>query len=361
MGAAVGGGGVGADAPSLWRLSMRHTAFGRWAPAVPLRYQLAPYALIELPHGYVSALRRGGAIQAREGNRAFAPAADEGAYAGVAERREEEEEEEEECDDDDDEEHAPNQEMEELARAVDEAIASLGGEAVPKLMWSTPKDATWLTADGTLRCRSFDEVDLLIRASDNVAYDLSAPHAGCDDATGAGGDAPWTLALRAWRAVNPMLEFRCFVRDGELVAVSQRDASTHYDTLNALLAPDGGSALAASLRAFWHDKLKPHLPDALAHCAFDAYATPKSDDASFRIRAMDVNVFGPPTLPLLFDWEELNEASDGVPSSGDVAVRWVRDATHIRPGLKSALPLDLITSRGDESAGDMARRIVAES
>ena len=45
-----------------------------------------------------------------------------------------------------------------VLRAIDSAIAKLGGKVVPKLNWSCPTDATWLTTSNTLACESADEV-----------------------------------------------------------------------------------------------------------------------------------------------------------------------------------------------------------
>lgn len=39
------------------------------------------------------------------------------------------------------------------------------------------------------------------------------------------------LALRKWFDIKPCFEFRCFVREGRLVAVSQRDTSNFYEFL----------------------------------------------------------------------------------------------------------------------------------
>lgn len=40
-----------------------------------------------------------------------------------------------------------------------------------------------------------------------------------------------TLALRKWFDVKSSMEFRCFVREGSLIAISQRDCSQHFKFL----------------------------------------------------------------------------------------------------------------------------------
>ena len=82
---------------------------------------------------------------------------------------------------DPDADHPLRPEFPELEAAVDAAIAELGGAALPKLNWSAPKDATFMSADGTTRCSCFAEVAMLLRSSDCVAHDLSSARQSCQD------------------------------------------------------------------------------------------------------------------------------------------------------------------------------------
>jgi hypothetical protein len=50
------------------------------------------------------------------------------------------------------------QQFPEVLRDIDRVIAKLGGKVVPKLNWSCPTDATWLTTSNNLACQSADEV-----------------------------------------------------------------------------------------------------------------------------------------------------------------------------------------------------------
>ncbi|GLC33315.1 hypothetical protein PLESTM_000047800 [Pleodorina starrii] len=56
-----------------------------------------------------------------------------------------------------------------LRSALDAAIASLGGRVVPKLNWSCPTDALWVSPGGSLACRNAEQVVLLLKSSDRVA------------------------------------------------------------------------------------------------------------------------------------------------------------------------------------------------
>lgn len=53
---------------------------------------------------------------------------------------------------DPDADHPLRPEFPELEAAIDAAIAELGGAALPKRNWSAPKDATFMSADGTTQC-----------------------------------------------------------------------------------------------------------------------------------------------------------------------------------------------------------------
>ena len=39
----------------------------------------------------------------------------------------------------------------------------------------------------------------------------------------------YQLILRRWLNINPSMEFRCFIRNQKLIAISQRDVRTFYD------------------------------------------------------------------------------------------------------------------------------------
>ena len=51
----------------------------------------------------------------------------------------------------------------ELESKIMKAIKELGGEVFPKLNWSAPRDACWISPNGTLKCSSFQDICLLLR------------------------------------------------------------------------------------------------------------------------------------------------------------------------------------------------------
>ncbi|KAL5226329.1 hypothetical protein ABZP36_014594 [Zizania latifolia] len=298
-----------------------------------------------------------------------------------------------------------------LEAVVDSAIAELGGAALPKLNWSAPKDAAFMSADGTIRCTCFAEVAMLLRSSDCVAHDLSSARPSCEDfappakcvrqnaaefpaahegarlnanknakdtteedkgletggmvASSNGGESSddtgsvsdskktagseaddgqqegvaqesnWTwvddgfqyyLALRKWYpGLRPESEFRCFVRQQRLVAVSQRDPSAYYPSL-----PGWSAEVQPKIEAFFEQVIDPQF--ASENYTFDVYVR-----ADGRVKLIDFNPWGGYTLPLLFTWEELE-----LGGRGEVEFRVVMQHGAVRPGLMTAVPYDML-------------------
>ncbi|RKO84164.1 D123-domain-containing protein, partial [Blyttiomyces helicus] len=110
----------------------------------------------------------------------------------------------------------------ELQTQIDDAIEELGGAVFPKLNWSSPKDASWIAVEGTLKCRTAADIFLLLKSSDFIAHDLSHAFEDCIAPVESQAALParpeaFELVLRKWYALVPSMEFRCFVRDGEMV------------------------------------------------------------------------------------------------------------------------------------------------
>jgi hypothetical protein len=297
---------------------------------------------------------------------------------------------------DPDAEHPLRPAFAELEAAVDAAIAELGGAALPKLNWSAPKDATFMSADATISCTCFSEVALLLRSSDCVAHDLVSARPSCEDLvrpggvrqnaragaeegarpnaeetvgnegvmpnskgsgigtsdpretseegskrTAADGDVQqecisetWVddgfqyyLALRKWYpGLRPESEFRCFVREKSLIAVSQRDVSAYYPSL-----PGWSAEVQPKIEAFFEEVIEPQF--ASDNYTFDVYVR-----ADGRVKLIDFNPWGGYTLPLLFTWEELEEK--GVDE--ELEFRVVMQQGAVRPGLMTAVPYDML-------------------
>ncbi|KAG2441184.1 hypothetical protein HXX76_004036 [Chlamydomonas incerta] len=275
-----------------------------------------------------------------------------------------------------------------LRVAIEEAIESLGGRVVPKLNWSAPTDALWVSATNSLACRNADEVVLMLKSSDRVSHDVelleaaaaawgpgideeatagsngdassaSGPEAasrmgGCGDGVGlqamasagdsdgdarsaAGGQPPQhsdlhehaaagsgptrgsscplrpVLVLKKYQQLRPEREFRCFVRAGRLVAVSQRDVSQAFPALS----PDVVAEVRRRVWRFWEERLGSGSRLSLDNCALDVYV-PFDSPSWQSVRLVDVNPLLDTTSPLLYDWAELGFGLTAVPAAADL-------------------------------------------
>ena len=185
----------------------------------------------------------------------------------------------------------------EFSAKVAQEMKALGGEVFPKLNWSCPKDASWVGMGGSLKCTSLSQLYLLLKSSDFVAHDLTMPFSDCDDQSpDAQSAVQYCLVLRKWREVNPGTEWRCFVKDGRLVAACQRDTASHYSHMAR-----EEESIRRDLVTFFREQIRDKFP--LSSYVFDV-TRPGKD----RVILMDFNPFGNPTDTLLFEsWEDLNE------------------------------------------------------
>lgn len=211
----------------------------------------------------------------------------------------------------------PNQRFPELHKTIKEKISELGGAVAPKLNWSAPKDAAWISPhQNTMKCTSPNDIYLLLKSSSFVSHDLEHAFDSCSpppsSSMSSTNNTPGhkftpVLVLRSFFSPLPSLEFRCFVKDRSLVGITQRDLN-HYDFLESLR-----SAITQRAREIFNRKLRFTFPEG--SFAFDVYIPEASyvdedDDEGSRnrlgrARLIDINPWAPHTDTLLFDWEEL--------------------------------------------------------
>lgn len=198
----------------------------------------------------------------------------------------------------------PSTEWKDLHTQVKNTIKEFGGNVTPKLNWSAPKDATWISATNDLECRSANDVYLLLKSSDFVTHDLEHAFDDCVPDTDTGPatepEIPYHLVLRKYANFNPSLEFRCFVRNRVLLCICQRDQN-HYDFLFPMR-----DALRSRIQSFFDEKLKDTFPDP--NFVFDVYLPQPHQ----RVWLIDVNPWAERTDPLLFSWLEILQMKDPV-------------------------------------------------
>ncbi|KAL7749837.1 hypothetical protein RI367_004713 [Sorochytrium milnesiophthora] len=175
----------------------------------------------------------------------------------------------------------------EVSDAIATALTRLGGTAFPKLNWSAPKDAS----------SDFAVHDL------EHAYELVTPAPG--EAAGSSQPEPVVLALRKWHDLLPSLEFRCFVRNQRLYAVTQRDTANHYKHLI-----DRQDEILDTIEQFFEDVIQHRFLSE--NYAFDVYLS----RSSLEPFVMDFSPFAASTDPLLFSWQELLELGGHLDNGG---------------------------------------------
>ncbi|RDA90500.1 hypothetical protein CP533_3038 [Ophiocordyceps camponoti-saundersi (nom. inval.)] len=207
----------------------------------------------------------------------------------------------------------PDKRFPETHKLIADTIAELGGAVAPKLNWSSPKDATWISRHpNTLKCTSPNDIYLLLKSSIFVSHDLSHAFDGC---TAAAPSRPMTpvLVLRPFFNPHPALEFRCFVKHRSLIGITQRDLK-YYAFLPALR-----TKLRDKILFFFRRTLRRTFADA--DFVFDVYVPEDSlaPDGLGKVRLIDINPWAPRTDSLLFSWDELLAAEVPAPLYGSAA------------------------------------------
>ena len=191
----------------------------------------------------------------------------------------------------------------ELNQSIVDAISSLGGAVIPKLNWSSPKDATWVN-NGTMKCETPGDVYILLKSSEFVMHDILHTYdtfdgtSNVDTTTGDTQDdtVQYELVLRKWSNLHASQEFRCFVANNMLVAVSQRNHTQHYQHLT-----NSYMKIRSQIREFFVDTVQNRFASgAISKYVFDCYV-----DKNGRVWLVDFNPWSTRTDSLLFTWEEL--------------------------------------------------------
>ncbi|KAJ4304061.1 hypothetical protein N0V88_001670 [Collariella sp. IMI 366227] len=206
---------------------------------------------------------------------------------------------------------SPDRRFPALHAEITSAITALGGAVCPKLNWSSPKDATWISRHpNTMKCTSANDIYILLKSSSFISHDLD--HAFEDTAPSSTNTTFPTRPSTPYFNPLPSLEFRCFVKDRALIAISQRDLNYY-----AFLSSIQGQIIRRARELF--NKMRLTFPDACF--VFDVYIPEADyDDNSDgeddghggrertvlgRARLIDINPWAPRTDTLLFDWREL--------------------------------------------------------
>ena len=238
-------------------------------------------------------------------------------------------------DEDPEQETAVAPEFNEIETQIKDSIRDLGGAVFPKLNWSAPRDAKWISFDGTLRCSCPNDVLLLLKSSDAISKELFETFKHCEDGEGEMAEG-FQLVLRQWQEIHPGMEFRCFVKDLKLIAICQRDVAGFYE-----FTATNQENICKDIMAFFCRKIaNSDFPDI--SFVFDVYR-----HSAGSVQLIDFSPFGDLTDPLLFSWEELAspeflEDVDGNEFQG--TFRFLTSEAGIQPSqhLTNRLPSDLV-------------------
>lgn len=96
----------------------------------------------------------------------------------------------------------------------------LDNSAFVKTNWHAPQDAIWITAGQTLKCTNFTDIYQLIKASVIFRNDFNTTDIEQKDQH---------IVLRKYRDIHPGTEFRCFVKEKRLIAISPRDWPEYHE------------------------------------------------------------------------------------------------------------------------------------
>eukprot|EP00892_Ulva_mutabilis_P004094 jgi/Ulvmu1/2056/UM120_0052.1 len=268
--------------------------------------------------------------------------------------------------------HASN--LDQFKQRVNSAIRSLGGRVVPKLNWSAPVDAQWISPTG-LSCQNADEILLLLKSSDRAAHDLACVHqlqqgmhvkqpsAPAGDVSSSPQDPadPGNqslavrpqLVLKRYHEMDHGMEFRCFVHSGCLAGISQRDPTQQFPGLL-----DEQPAIKAALLEFYASSIASRFQST--SYVYDVYVTPKK-----RVWLLDINPAGGTTQPLLFTWPELRAAAERMQhlphGEAGCELRVVTDHMHVQAGAQSVfgVPADTLELQG-MTWGDVMQHLASE-
>lgn len=283
--------------------------------------------IIKLPPEFIQYIREDGIILSSDDPSAAADDDDddwEPTSNAFAPPRSDEPEQDSDSEDDDEDSAPsrlpPNQRFPELHQKIQDTITELGGEVAPKLNWSSPRDAAWISPhQNTVKCTSPNDIYLLLKSSNFITHDLDHAFDGTVATTTTSSSSNGTavsglgfqpvLVLRSFFTPHQALEFRCFVKQRSLVAIAQRDLN-HYNFLQRLRP-----AITARAKDLFDSRLRFTFPDG--NFVFDVYipevhslddSDDDDDDPGRKLgkaRLIDINPWAPRTETLLFGWDEL--------------------------------------------------------
>ncbi|KZS93583.1 cytoplasmic protein [Sistotremastrum niveocremeum HHB9708] len=171
----------------------------------------------------------------------------------------------------------------------------------PKLNFTSPQDSMWLLPSSTpLKCTSPADVYLILKSSDFVTHDLlaSSVFEDCVDfIPEIDSQYELELVLKKWYSMDRSREFRCFVREGRLIGITQRDP-VYYEYLTDV---SNSNKIRSAILKLWTAEIEPRWPHP--DYIVDLLLTRNLEKGHI----VDLNPYGPKTDPVLFSFEDLRD------------------------------------------------------
>uniref|UniRef100_A0A182Q9I2 Uncharacterized protein n=1 Tax=Anopheles farauti TaxID=69004 RepID=A0A182Q9I2_9DIPT len=176
-----------------------------------------------------------------------------------------------------------------FSEQLTDAIESLGGNAFLKSDWHCPKDAQWITLGQSLCVRDISDVYQLLKASSICKEDFC-------ERTNILHESGYHVVLKKWHDIHPGSEFRCFVRNRSLLAISPR----HWPSYHEHIARER-SDIVNDIVSLFKEKIKDTFP--LKDYVFDVYRPAKDN-----VIIMDFSLYGKGhSDSLAFDYDQLDD------------------------------------------------------
>lgn len=184
-----------------------------------------------------------------------------------------------------------------IVNLLDTSIQRVGGKAFVRLGSRSPKDCWLPREEGDIRkglVRNGEQAFRRLTANSERLYeDLQTALAM--------GYEPW-IWVRKWVEIAPWQEFRCFMRDREMVAISQYD---YYQGKMDELAENIGP-IEAAIKEFFQRSFLPAIH--LDSVVFDVIAAP--GEGGFTVSLVEINPYSMLTDPCLFSWSEIENLQE---------------------------------------------------
>ena len=103
---------------------------------------------------------------------------------------------------------------------LEDAITSIGGRGFVKLDLKAPLDAKWISVGKNLLCYDANDVAMLLKASNTIRNHLENSV-----------NKTHQIVIRSWIDFHPSGEFRCFVKNSKLIAITQKQIDIYFPFL----------------------------------------------------------------------------------------------------------------------------------